>query len=50
MVALASEVDAWCRAHLAGFKCRRAIEVVDALPRTPDGKLRRRLLGTGPTT
>ena len=47
---LASEVDAWCRAHLAGFKCPRAIEVVEALPRTPDGKLRRRLLGAGPTT
>lgn len=32
---------AWARGHLSGPKCPRKIEPVDALPRTPTGKLRR---------
>ena len=32
---------AWARERLAGFKCPRRIEVVDELPRTPTGKIRR---------
>lgn len=32
---------AWARERLAGSKCPRAIELVDELPRTPTGKLRR---------
>ena len=31
----------WAREHLSGPKCPRKIETVDALPRTPTGKLRR---------
>jgi long-chain acyl-CoA synthetase len=31
----------WARERLAGFKCPRRIEVVDELPRTPTGKIRR---------
>ena len=33
----------WARERLAGFKCPRVIEVVDDLPRTPTGKLQRKL-------
>lgn len=32
---------AWARERLAGFKCPREIEVVDSLPRTATGKLKR---------
>ncbi|MFN2595258.1 MAG: AMP-binding protein [Actinomycetota bacterium] len=32
----------WARERLAGFKCPRKIEIVDALPRTPTGKISRR--------
>jgi long-chain acyl-CoA synthetase len=32
----------WARERLAGFKCPRVIEVVDSLPHTPTGKLKRR--------
>lgn len=32
----------WARERLAGFKCPRVIEMVDELPRTATGKLRRR--------
>lgn len=31
----------WARERLAGFKCPRKIEIVEELPRTPTGKLRR---------
>jgi len=34
----------WCREHLAGYKCPRSIDLVDALPRDPSGKLFKRLL------
>lgn len=34
-------VRAWARQRLAGFKCPRIIEVVEALPRTATGKLKR---------
>jgi acyl-CoA synthetase (AMP-forming)/AMP-acid ligase II len=32
---------AWARERLAGFKCPRRIDIVDELPRTPTGKIRR---------
>jgi long-chain acyl-CoA synthetase len=32
---------AWARDRLAAFKCPRRIEIVDELPRTPTGKVRR---------
>ena len=32
------------RAHLAGYKQPHAYRFVDALPRTPNGKIQRRLL------
>ena len=31
----------WARERLAGYKCPRRIQVVDELPRTPTGKIRR---------
>ena len=35
---------AFCREHLAGYKCPRSIDVVDDFPRTETGKLQKRLL------
>ena len=37
--ALADELIAFCRAHLAGMKCPRSIDFIDAMPRLPTGKL-----------
>ncbi|MDQ4144494.1 MAG: AMP-binding protein [Actinomycetota bacterium] len=34
---------AWLKERLAGYKCPRGIEVVDQLPRTPTGKVKRGL-------
>ncbi len=44
---LAAELVALARAELAPFKVPRAIVFVDALPRTPTGKLRRFVLRAG---
>lgn len=41
---LAAELLAYCRERLAGFKCPRSIDFVDALPRLPSGKLLKREL------
>ncbi len=38
------EVLAHCREHLAAYKCPRRVVVLDALPRTPNGKIRRERL------
>lgn len=35
-------VREWARERLAGYKCPRSIELVESLPRTTTGKLRRR--------
>jgi long-chain acyl-CoA synthetase len=35
---------AFCRAHLAHFKCPRSVDFTDELPRLPTGKLYKRLL------
>ncbi len=41
---LADELGAFCREHLAGFKCPRRVEFVDELPRQDNGKIYKRLL------
>jgi long-chain acyl-CoA synthetase len=38
-VALEQELIAFCREHLAHFKCPRTIDFQDELPRLPTGKL-----------
>jgi long-chain acyl-CoA synthetase len=42
--ALAEELQAFCRQHLATYKCPRSIDFADELPRAPTGKLYKRLL------
>jgi len=42
--ALEAELLALCRADLTGFKVPRAVTFLEALPRTPTGKLRRFML------
>ncbi|MET0901990.1 MAG: AMP-binding protein [Acidimicrobiales bacterium] len=41
---LADELLAFCRERLAGFKCPRAVDLVDHLPRDENGKLYKRRL------
>ncbi len=41
---LAAQLIDHCRAHLAGYKAPRSIDIVDQLPRHPTGKLYKRLL------
>jgi acyl-CoA synthetase (AMP-forming)/AMP-acid ligase II len=41
---LAAELIAFCRAHLAHFKCPRTVDFEAELPRLPTGKLYKRLL------
>ncbi len=41
---LERELIAFCRGHLAHFKCPRTVDFVDELPRLPTGKLYKRLL------
>ena len=43
-----SEVGQWCRSDLAGYKRPRYVEVVDAIPRTPLGKVERIALSLRP--
>lgn len=40
----AAELMALCRSELAGFKCPRALDLVESLPRTTMGKLDKRVL------
>jgi acyl-CoA synthetase (AMP-forming)/AMP-acid ligase II len=42
--ALADELIAYCREHLAGYKCPRSVDFDDELPRHPTGKLYKRLV------
>ncbi len=37
-------VLAWCRENVAGYKCPRSVDFMDALPRDPNGKLYKRRL------
>jgi long-chain acyl-CoA synthetase len=41
---LERELTAFCREHLAHFKCPRSVDFVGELPRLPTGKLYKRLL------
>jgi long-chain acyl-CoA synthetase len=41
---LAQELVIWCQDHLAHYKCPRAVDFVDELPRHDNGKLYRRKL------
>jgi long-chain acyl-CoA synthetase len=41
---LIGELLRHCRDHLAGYKVPRSVDVVEALPRHPTGKLYKRLL------
>lgn len=45
---VAADIVAYCRDRLAHYKCPRGVEFVDDLPRTPTGKLLRRLLHDRP--
>jgi benzoate-CoA ligase len=38
---LEGEIIAWARDHIAAFKAPRRVEIVDALPRTETGKIKR---------
>jgi acyl-CoA synthetase (AMP-forming)/AMP-acid ligase II len=40
----AEELIAFCREHLADYKCPRVITFMDALPRNPTGKVLKREL------
>jgi acyl-CoA synthetase (AMP-forming)/AMP-acid ligase II len=40
----AAELIAWCRSHLAHYKCPRSIDFEAALPRLPTGKLHKKPL------
>jgi long-chain acyl-CoA synthetase len=42
--ALAAELLAHCREHLAGYKCPRSIDFTASLPRQDNGKIYKRLL------
>jgi long-chain acyl-CoA synthetase len=44
IVLAAGDVIAFCREHLAHYKCPKTIEFVSELPRDPNGKLRKREL------
>ena len=37
--ASADELIKWCRERLAGYKCPKTVDVMDALPRNPTGKI-----------
>ncbi|MEP6816854.1 MAG: long-chain-fatty-acid--CoA ligase [Marmoricola sp.] len=36
------ELIAWCLEHLAKFKCPTSVDIIDALPRNPTGKILKR--------
>ena len=40
--ATAEELIAYCQEHLAKFKCPRSVDIIDALPRNPTGKILKR--------
>ncbi len=40
----ASDIIAYAKQHIAGFKCPKSVDFIDALPRNPSGKILRREL------
>ncbi len=36
------QLIAWCREELAGFKCPKSVDILEALPRNPTGKILKR--------
>ena len=40
----AADVIAFCREHLAHYKCPTSVDVIDVLPRNPSGKILKRQL------
>jgi acyl-CoA synthetase (AMP-forming)/AMP-acid ligase II len=36
------ELIGWCREHLAGYKCPKSVDILEALPRNPTGKILKR--------
>jgi fatty-acyl-CoA synthase len=44
--ATGAQIIAFTRAHLAHYKCPRTVDIVEALPRTPSGKVLKRTLRT----
>lgn len=42
--ALADDIMAFCKQHLSHIKCPRSIDFIDAMPRTPTGKLYKKVL------
>ena len=42
--ALAAELIAYCRERLSAIKCPRSVYFIAELPRTPPGKLLKRIL------
>jgi len=42
--AIEAELVAFCREHLAHYKCPRSVDVIEALPRNPTGKILKREL------
>ncbi|HEX8391545.1 MAG TPA: long-chain fatty acid--CoA ligase [Longimicrobium sp.] len=43
----AAEVEAFCRARMASYKVPRQVHVVDAIPKSPTGKILKRVLRDG---
>ncbi|HYW14117.1 MAG TPA: hypothetical protein VE871_19285, partial [Longimicrobium sp.] len=39
-----AEIEAFCRARMAAYKVPRRIELVDAIPKSPTGKILKRVL------
>jgi acetyl-CoA synthetase/medium-chain acyl-CoA synthetase len=41
---LKAQIQEYAKQHMAGYKCPRKVEFVEALPKTPSGKIKRREL------
>jgi acyl-coenzyme A synthetase/AMP-(fatty) acid ligase len=41
---LKAQIQEYAKQHMAGYKCPRKVEFIEALPKTPSGKIKRREL------